>query len=194
MGIRNLLVWNPNPHPNLVGYDVVINAGGTTTVPSNVFLDPAVYADEDTADAILYSVSANVNLSKGLSLSDDEIPDSPTLRIQRWTLDDSKYPLCLVSGQLLNLIGTVLVRPEIRVWGYWEDTPVLAPAGGYMLGGDVSIYGNYRGEFQIPLVQEVQVMLHIPEAHLHGRFVVPAETTADLKDIGFEPVELYRNN
>lgn len=194
MGIKNLLVWNPDPHPNLVGYDVAINAGGPTTVPSNVFIDTAAHANQTVADAIVYSVTANVDLTKGPSVREEEIPDAPVLRVSRISFDETKFKFCLVSGCLVTIAGVVPIRPEIRVSVEWRDTPHLAVNGGYLLGDDVSFFANAQGNFAIPLIQETQAFLHIPAAHLHGKFVVPAADTMDLKDIGLEPVDLFRNN
>lgn len=197
MSIKNLLIWNPDPHPNLQGYDVTVNAGPATLEPSNVFLDPSAYANQATADAIVYAVAQNVDLAKGSQVMPELIPaadETPTLRVTRLSFDDTVHDFCVVTGSLLTIVGTVPLRAEMRFSIHWEDTPAVVPGAGYILGGEISVLVDALGRFKVPLLRQTQVFIHVPEVHLHGTFIVPDEATKDLKDIGVQPVDLFRNN
>lgn len=193
MSIKNVLTWNPDPHPNLIGYDVTVNAGAATRVPSNVFVDPANYGNVATADAIVYSVTAVRDTTRGRTIDSTEAPDAVTLRVSRWPIDGANFPICVVSGSLRTIAGVVPIRPEIRASLFWSDVP-FAVAGGYILGDDVSFYANSEGSFEIPMIQETRAFLHIPAAHIHGIVVVPASETANLVDLDIETVDILRND
>lgn len=190
MTVKNLLIWNSNPHPRLTGYTVTPSSGGTFSVPSNMFVDPQVFADEAAAAAVIYTVSA-VTGSAGPKPEDYMIPEPPTLRVQTWPIPD--LPLCALSGNITNVSAFLELRSEVRFSPMFRDIPLLGPAG-YIGSDSVSVFTNYRGDFLVYLIQGIPVLIHMPNVASAARVFIPQDSTANLKDLPIEPHVLYRNN
>lgn len=191
MPVRNLLTWSSNPHHRLSGYTVTPSTGGSFIVKSSMFLDPQTFADETAAAAVTYGVSANT-VSSGPTPEDYMTPDQPAIRISTWPIPTTT-PLCCVTGNVANLSGFLELRTQVRFSPYVFDLPLLGPAG-YIGTDTVAVYTNYRGDFQVYLTQNIPVLVHLPGSTSAGRFIVPEETTADIKNIPLESIVLYRNN
>ena len=190
MTVKNLLIWNSNPHPRLTGYTVTPSSGGTFTVPSNMFVDPQVFANEAAAASVTYAVTA-ITGSVGPQPEDYLIPEPPVLRIQTWPIPN--LPLCAVSGNITNVSAFLEFRSEVRFSPVSRDIPLLGPAG-YIGGDSVSVFTNYRGDFLVYLIQSIPVLIHVPNAATAARIFVPENATADLKNLPIESLILYRNN
>lgn len=190
MTVKNLLVWNADPHPRLTGYIVTPSSGGSFTVPSNMFVDPQTFADDTAAAAVTYGVNA-LKGDSGPKPEDYLIPDAPPLRIQTWPIPD--LPLCALSGNITNVSAFLELRSEVRFSPFSRDIPLLGPAG-YIGCDSVSVFTNYRGDFLVYLIRSIPVLIHIPNAASAARFYVPEDAAANLKDLAIEPYILYRNN
>lgn len=191
MPVRNLLTWSSNPHHRLSGYTVTPSTGGSFVAKSNMFLDPQTFADEAAASAVTYGVSA-ITVSFGPNPEDYLIPDPTSPKVAVWPIPTTT-PLCLLSGNVANVSGFLELRTQVRFTPYVLDLPLLGPAG-YIGTDSVMVFTNYRGDFQVYLTQSIPVLIHLPGATSAGRFIVPEETTADLKNIPLESIVLYRNN
>lgn len=191
MPVKNLITWTSDPSPKLAGYTVTPSTGGSFVVKSTMFVDPQVFADETTAAAVTYGVSP-ITGSPGLNVEDYLVPTTPTIRVSTWQIPTTT-PLCMLSGNVSNVSGFLELRTAVRFSPYVLDLPLLGPSG-YIGTDTVSVYTNYRGDFQVYLTQNIPVLVHLPGATSAGRFVVPEETTADLKNIPLETIILYRNN
>lgn len=191
MPVKNLVTWSSNPHHRLSGYTVIPSSGGTFVVKSTMFLDPQVFADEDAAAGVVYSVTPNIT-SAGLTPEEYMTPETVTARVSTWPIPTTT-PLCCVTGNVSNLSGFSELRTQVRFSPYVLDLPLLGP-GGFIGTDAVTVYTNYRGDFQVYLTQTIPVLIHLPGATSAGRFIVPEETQVDLRTIPLEPIVLYRNN
>jgi hypothetical protein len=194
MSYRNLLMWNPDLRPQALGYDVY-DGTNTTRASSNVFYDPTVFATLDDARAAVYTVTVVTTGVEGSPIDPAFDPyASVDLDVSRWAMETGSIDLCMLTGSILSASGTVVEPIEIRVSLHPYDLPVLVPSFGYLTADEVSFYANCRGEFSIPLVRQARVFVHIPSVHLHGLLIVPDDTTVDIKDVTFEPVDIRRNS
>lgn len=191
MTVKNLLIWNSNIHPRLSGYTITPSSGGSFSVPSTMFLDPQVFADEDAAAEVTYGIEADIG-TLGPNPVDYLIPIAWEARVQTWSVP-AETPLCAVSGNVANVSGFLELRTEVRFSPYLYDLPLLGSAG--HVGCDtMSVFTNYRGDFKVYLAQAIPVIVSLPNASSASRFVVPEDSSINLNAIALETIKLNRNN
>ena len=144
MSHRNLLMWNPDLRPQLLGYDVY-DGTTTTRVSSNAFYDPTAFATIDDARAAVYTVTAVTTTDEGSPIDTDfDAYGTVGLDVSRWSWDTSVIDLCMLTGKLMSASGTVFEPVEIRVSLHPYDLPVLVPSFGYLTADEVSFYYFFK--------------------------------------------------
>lgn len=191
MTVKNLLIWNSNIHPRLAGYIITPSSGGSFSVPSTMFLDPQIFADEDAAAEVTYEIEADVGLL-GPSPVAYLIPEAWAASVQTWVVSAAN-PLCAVSGNVSNVSGFLELRTEVRFSPYLYDLPLLGSAG-YVGCDTMSVFTNYRGDFKVYLSQTIPVIVSVPNASSASRFVVPEDSAVNLNELALETIKLNRNN
>ena len=194
MSFRNIVTWNPVLQARVLGYDVS-NGSTTVRVVSNAYADATLFATEDLARAVIYSVTTVFDTVEGFP--PDTVlgsPDSVTLVQSRWSFDTSEVDFCVLTGRITAASGVLRDLPEVRVSVAHLDMPMLVPSFGYLSGDEVVFRANCRGEFAVPLVRQCRILLHIPAVHLQGLIIVPDVTTVDLRAVSVEPADVRRNS
>ena len=187
MSYFNILYWEPDHSPDLEGYSVLY--GPTSQTPSEMFADPNGYGSLAAAKSVQYSI-ASIRDSK-LGFKEEDIkPARGIIRVHRFY---SQKPMCLVRGVLTDVSGRGH-RIKIRAQIHPIDSPFSGTAGQFTVTSEVTVLSNCVGEWALPLIQNALVTLHIPEAQVSHRFIVPSSTEASITDIDLSPVELFRNN
>ena len=192
MPFRNLVSWNTEPHPRLLGYSVTTPSGPTFTASSSVFYDPYSFGTYASAEAATYTVSPIISTA-GPQPPADDIPTPVLIRVAVWPINTAAVRLCTFSGNVTSLGVMPELRTRVRFMPYSSDMPLMANSS-YMNADEVTVITNYRGDFTAYLPNNTPVLIHIPEAEIAGRIIIPDGSTANLSDLAFTPVTLHRNN
>lgn len=149
-------------------------------------LDPTVYEYPMLAEGSIISVNT-------LLWSPGQVGPVPGPACSDIHVQPLMNDVCVITGNLKLASG---IPPDVNRVTFFVDANDGLPSFDQSLiatDRSISVAVHPSGEFAVPLIQGLTVIIDIPETRFRRKFTVPAQASANILDIPTEPVSFrYR--
>ncbi len=165
---------------------VVIRSIGTSDFPS--LLDETEYANEAVARNTRYRIDyarplETPNVTTGLPYEVVVLYAAGSLEVEKFRVNAS---LCLVRGETAVIDASPQRNAKFTLETDFGDLPVVVQ-GLHLSHREVIVPIMATGQFGVYLLQGTVVKIRMPQTNLTGRFAVPLQREANLRDLNIKP-------